>query len=47
MIERQAARIAELEAALNADDAAKLDADLKLNGRVAGWVSQARELIAA
>jgi len=33
-------------AAMTEADAAKVDADLKLNGRVAGWVSQARELIA-
>jgi small subunit ribosomal protein S2 len=34
-------------AAMTEADAAKVDADLKLNGRVAGWVQQARELIAA
>jgi len=28
-------------------DAGKVDGDLKLNGRVAGWVQQARELAAA
>ena len=28
------------------EDAEKLDADFKLNGRVAGWVEQARSLIA-
>jgi small subunit ribosomal protein S2 len=35
-------------AAMTADDAAKLDADLKLNGRVArdNWIEQARTLIA-
>ncbi|MCW2316823.1 SSU ribosomal protein S2P [Rhodoblastus acidophilus] len=34
-------------AAMTEADAAKVDADLKLNGRVGGWVSQARELVAA
>jgi small subunit ribosomal protein S2 len=31
------------------DDVAKVDADLKLNGRIArdGWVDQARGLVAA
>jgi small subunit ribosomal protein S2 len=34
-------------AAMTEADAAKIDGDLKLNGRVGGWVSQARELVAA
>jgi small subunit ribosomal protein S2 len=34
-------------AAMSEADAAKLDGELKLNGRVGGWVSQARELVAA
>jgi small subunit ribosomal protein S2 len=36
-------------AAMSADDAAKLDADLKLNGRIArdGWVAQARTMLEA
>lgn len=36
-------------AAMTADDAAKLDADLKLNGRIArdGWVAQARTMLEA
>jgi small subunit ribosomal protein S2 len=33
-------------AAMTPDDAAKIDADLKLNGKVGGWVEQARGLIA-
>ena len=36
-------------AAMTKDEAEKLDADLKLNGRIArdNWVDQARTLIAA
>jgi small subunit ribosomal protein S2 len=36
-------------AAMSADDVAKVDADLKLNGRIArdGWVDQARSLLSA
>jgi small subunit ribosomal protein S2 len=34
-------------ASMTADDAAKIDGDLKLNGKVAAWVEQARELVAA
>jgi small subunit ribosomal protein S2 len=34
-------------AAMTDDDAAKVDADLKLNGKVGGWVEQARGLVAA
>ncbi len=34
-------------AAMTAEDAAKLDGELKLNGRVSGWVDQARSLVAA
>jgi small subunit ribosomal protein S2 len=34
-------------AAMSAEDAAKVDADLKLNGKVGGWVEQARGLVAA
>ena len=34
-------------AAMTEADAGKVDGDLKLNGRVAGWVQQARELVAA
>jgi small subunit ribosomal protein S2 len=33
--------------ALTADEAAKLDGDLKLNGKIQGWIEQARELAAA
>lgn len=33
-------------AAMTADDAAKVDGELKLNGKVGGWAEQARELIA-
>jgi small subunit ribosomal protein S2 len=32
--------------AMTADESAKLDAELKLNGKLAGWVEQARGLIA-
>jgi len=34
-------------AAMSDEDAAKVDGDLKLNGKVAGWVAQARGLVAA
>lgn len=36
-------------AAMQADDVAKLDADLKLNGRIArdGWVEQSRAFVEA
>jgi small subunit ribosomal protein S2 len=34
-------------AAMTDGDAAKIDGDLKLNGRVGGWVKQARDLVAA
>jgi small subunit ribosomal protein S2 len=33
--------------ALTADEAAKLDGDLKLNGKIQAWIEQARELAAA
>jgi small subunit ribosomal protein S2 len=34
-------------AALNADEATKLDSDLKLNGKIQTWIDQARALVAA
>ena len=34
-------------AALNADEATKLDGDLKLNGKIQTWIDQARALVAA
>ena len=36
-------------AAMSADDVAKVDAQLKLNGRIArdGWIDQARALLSA
>jgi small subunit ribosomal protein S2 len=34
-------------AAMSDGDVAKIDGDLKLNGRVGGWVKQARDLVAA
>jgi small subunit ribosomal protein S2 len=34
-------------AALNADEATKLDGDLKLNGKIQTWIEQARALVAA